>query len=567
MPNSKPTNFRHYLRSLARAHGQHLLILSFTFGVFLTVLFSQMLQLKPGGLYAGHVHVWGDWSLHIAMANIFAYKQPAHWLINHPYFGGGRLTYGFLTNLISGLLIRAGWSIPDAFLLPSIGYCFLLLAGMYLVYYQILSSKNLALTAISLFFLSSGPGFLRIWQKWWSHPTLAFLLFPDKDYSRLEQYQWLAGNFVNGMLIPQRAFLLGMTMAVWSLAILLYVFRHPPIKLIERPRNQWLLVGAGLLAGLLPIVHMHSFMALVMIGGLTCLGEIKRWREWFFYVFSAGLLSTILYLKFINGGIQNPHFMQLMIGWTAPHNLWAWLKMWWQIWGIFVPLSGVGLWLIKNRPGRIKLFYASFWLIFLLGNLILFQPIQWDNSKLFMWTYFGWCGLVALVLQWLQRKKWWGKILGIGLFLTLTLTGTFELMRLTHIEQNSVLMAPASEMKMGEFLRQHTDEQAMFLTNASHNHPVSLWGARPILLGYPAWAWNFGFLYEKRLADMRQMYAGNGAGLALLKKYQVDYVAIGPGELADMQANEDFYSQRFPALYVDQVYRIYDVRSNGQSAE
>lgn len=560
MPSSKKNNFFHQTRAILRSHQRQLLIICFTFGAYFTNLFSHMLELKPNGLYAGHVHVWGDWSLHLAMASIFAYKQPAHWFINHPYFGGGKLTYGFLTNMISGLLIRAGWSIPSAFLLPSILFCFALLFGIYFVYCQVLKSKNLALTATSIFFLSSGPGFMRIFQTWWQHPSLEFLLFPTKDFSRLEQYQWLAGNWVNGMLVPQRAYLMGMTVAVWSLAILLYVLRHPPIKIADRKRNFQLLLVAGLLAGSLPIVHSHSLIALVIISGLTCVGEYKRWRELAIYVISAGVLATALYLKFIAGGIQNPHFMQMLIGWTAPKTVFGWLDMWWQIWGIFTPLAIISLWLIKKQTLSIKLFFASFFVIFILGNLILFQPIHWDNSKLFMWVYFGWSALVTLLLSWLSKKIWPFKTLAIFLYLIITLTGCFELMRVQRFDKNSVMMTSTPEMKMGEFIRQNTDEQAMFLTNASHNHPVSLWGARPILLGYPAWAWNFGFLYEARLNDMRIMYAGNPLSLALIKKYKVNYVVIGSGEIADLHANEKFYRDRFPTIFADENYRIYDVR-------
>jgi hypothetical protein len=42
-------------------------------------IFSGMLSYRADGLWAGHVHIWGDWSVHIAMANIFAYKDPSEW--------------------------------------------------------------------------------------------------------------------------------------------------------------------------------------------------------------------------------------------------------------------------------------------------------------------------------------------------------------------------------------------------------------------------------------------------------------------------------------------------------
>jgi hypothetical protein len=36
---------------------------------------------------------------------------------------------------------------------------------------------------------------------------------------------------------------------------------------------------------------------------------------------------------------------------------------------------------------------------------------------------------------------------------------------------------------------------------------------------------------------------------------------IGPSELRDFQANEEYYQSHFPLAFQNQNYRIYDVRS------
>ena len=114
---------RHVLR-----HKKPLALLFSTWGLYLFILFLRALDDRPDGLYASTIPVWGDWSLHIAMANIFAHKNPSEWFAYHPIYADGKFTYGFLTNLISGLLIRAGFSVYWAFVFPSLVYVVLLLS-------------------------------------------------------------------------------------------------------------------------------------------------------------------------------------------------------------------------------------------------------------------------------------------------------------------------------------------------------------------------------------------------------------------------------------------------------
>ncbi|HEX7017930.1 MAG TPA: hypothetical protein VF209_03430 [Patescibacteria group bacterium] len=534
-----------------------------TWGLFFTILFSKIIELTPEGLYAGHVHVWGDWSLHVSLAHIFAYKSPGEWFINHPYYAGGKLTYPFLANMISGLLVRVGMSLDLAFIIPSIVFSLALLLVMYGVYYLVLRSQKGALLAVNFFLLASGPGFINWLYHWFSSGAAWADVIPKYDITRLEkEYQWLAGNFINGMLMPQRAFLIGMVLAAGSLVCLLYVMSFWETKVRFRHQQRILLLG-GVLAAILPITHMHSFIALVIVAGLTCLPWWKKWQSLAWYVIPAGIISTILYFSFVAGGIENPNFMQIRIGWTAPDTILGWFYMWWRIYGVMIPLAmlSVGL-MIKDRMPWYKIsFITSFFVIFGLGNIIQFQPIAWDNSKLFLWSYFGFSAAAAYLIITYFDRKWLPKLMGVFLCLMLVSSGLLEIARLYQFDQNRIMMSSVEDIHLGEFVRNHTPESARFLTEPTHNHPVMMWGTRPILLGYPGWAWNFGFLYHQREADIPRMYQGGSAALELLRHYQIEYVVVGSGELRSQKANEGFFSSQFPIVYSSPHYRVYDVRS------
>jgi hypothetical protein len=563
---------------LYQIHPKSLLILLATWGVYFLILFLRTLEWKPEGLYANHTNVWSDWSLHIGMANIFAYKAPQDWFAYHPMYADGKFTYGFLTNFISGLLMKAGFSLYCAFIVPSLIYTVFLLLGMYVLFYLLLKSQKQALLAISLFFLSSGLGSIKFIRDIFNHGSLGQLLFPDPglDYSRQVQYQWYTGNFIVGMLLPQRGFLLGMAMAVWVLVGIVDVLRDENGS--DR-KHRLILLGSSVLAGLLPIAHMHSFIVIAIVTGLLCIISYQRWLDLLlYYVIPTSLLSLTLYLIFIAGGIENPNFMQWTPGWTAKGGLLAWIVMWIKIWGLMLPIAVFGFILLRKQPAVIQAFFLGFFGVFAFANLITLQPLAWDNSKLFLWAYFGFCGLAAVALAWgwkygdrdqslvenkrINVRQLISRLVVILVTILLTFTGFLELIRLQRIEpSNHPLMTSQEDINLGVAIREKTDPLARFLTAPIHNHPVMMWGARPILLGYPLWVLNYGFLAGQTQADLKTMFIGGAAAEPLLRKHRISYVAIGPAERCDWQANEAYYAKHYPVAFQNQNYRIYDVRS------
>ncbi len=552
---------RALLRASIKNHFRYLLLLFVTLGSYLSVVFSKMLTMKASGLFAGHENVWSDWSLHIAMANIFAFKSPTYWLSYHPLYADGKFTYPFLTNFLSGMLMRLGMSLEQSFSLPSIALTFILLAGLYFLFYLLTGSKKLAVVAVFVFFLSAGPGFINFFKDLWRNPSFSFLLYPLQDYGRYALYQWYASNIAVGLLVPQRASLIGVTLGVWAVIGVLSVTLRDAKP--ERSVKIKILVIAGIFAGILPIAHAHSFIAVVTITGLLCLFHYKKWRLLWYYILTTGVISSILYLTFIWGGVENSSFTQWHPGFSAQGDFFDWLRMWILLWGVMLPVAAYGLYFFRKSFDRSRwAIYIAGVVLFAAGNLFYFQPIAWDNSKIFLWAYLIFSALAALVLGdiWAGRHFSF-KTIAVILFATLTLTGFFELVRLVQTGKHELLMTSTDDIQLGLEIRQKTDPFAVFLTAPSHNHFVMMWGLRPILMGFTAWVWNYGFNYYPREADMKKMFLGGDGTEDLIKKYKISYVVIGPSEVWDLHANEDYFRAYFPVAFRNSNYRIYDTRT------
>lgn len=490
------------------------------------------------------------------MANIFASKPPTEWFAYHPIFADGQLTYPFATNLISGLLMRAGVPLEPAFVVPSILYALLFLLGGYTFLYLLLKSRKQAVLGLSFFLLSAGWGVFKYLEQL---KTDGFVLPQGWDaYTALTQYEWYTGNFIDGMLVPQRALLLGMTIALWVLAGLVWVLRHEHTA----SRARWILLLAGLGAGVLPITHAHSFIALIFLSGALCLAFWRRWRELAWFVVPAGVIGSILYLQFVAGGIQTEGFTTFQLGWTAK-SLTDWLVQWWLQWGFMLPVAVATLLLSWRQLGRLeRVLFTVFLGIFVLGNMFVFQPVRWDNTKLFIWSYLGFAALAARSVVALWHHYIEGKVVAVVLCVSLVASGAVELARLFNLATvGHARLSSSEEIRLGEQIRRETDTQARFLTAPQHNHFVMMWGARPILMGYTAWAWNFGFEYKPVEQDIRRMYLGGDEAEALLRKHRVSYVVIGPSERRAFAINEDYFTDRFPLAFAEGAYHVYDVRS------
>src|SRR5262249_11239608 len=153
----------------------------------------------------------------------------------------------------------------------------------------------------------------------------------------------------------------------------------------------------------------------------------------------------------------------------------------------------------------------------------------WDNIKVLFYWYLASAPLVSgLLAKWLQdasrQKKWTAAFL----LFSLIFSGTLDILRvLSHAEEYREFDNEA--IAIARAISQETPARALVLETPTYSATVFLTG-RPSLLGYPGWAWSHGLDPSQRQADISRMYAGAGDAQDLLKKYDVDYVLVGPQE-------------------------------------
>ena len=546
---------RHRLKAILLRHKTQLFFLFITWGLFFSYVFLHTISLRKDGLYFGHPNAWSDWSLHVAIANIFAYKDPSVWFSYHPLFADGKFTYPFLMDFISGIFMRLGFSLTFSFIFPSIIFSLLMIISLYFLFYLISNSKNQSLLAINIFLLSSGMGFLNFISDFLKRPKLDILIHPVKEYSKFLNYEWYTGSVIVGFLIPQRAFLMGFTFGFLSLIFLLY----PLLRKVDDKQRKIFFAVSGVFAGILPVAHPHSFIVLIIIEGLIVLANIRKIPKILIFVVVAGLLSSVLYFIFIRGGVEIASFFTFLPGWTSK-GFFDFIYMWAILWGPVIPASILGFILIlKKNSLTLKMMFLGFFMIFIFSNILLFQPLRWDNTKLFWWVYVGLSILTAIFIARLYRLNLGAKIAALMLVISVTFTGILEVIKVSDFQKNTYLLTPREDIDLGFKIRREVLPLDIFATATTHNNLVMVWGLRPILLGYTAWALNYGFDYREAELDLYKIYRGDEETRNLLEKHNIRYVFIGPAERSQFEVNEEFFRSNFPLAFSNSVNKIYYV--------
>jgi hypothetical protein len=323
------------------------------------------------------------------------------------------------------------------------------------------------------------------------------------------------------------------------------------------------MLAAGLCGGLLPLIHAHTF--LVVMAAAACLALIfrSRWRSWLYFFVVALVVSAPEILWLANtGGVNARSYLGWQPGWDHDtHNV---IWFWFVNTGLFIPLLIIALAWRRGAlklPKRVIWFYVPFIFCFLIPNLIKVAPWVWDNIKvLFLW-YVASAPLVAWVLAkwWQQRSfvRWLAPLV----LATLLLAGALDVLRVVS-EASEYQEFDAQGIAVASLISAQTSPRSLVLHTPTYNSPVFLTGRRS-LLGYPGWMWSRGLDYSERSADIQRIYLGVPEADALLQKYHVDYVLVGPMELASFKVNEQFWSKYKPLSQAG-AYRIYKIRDQSK---
>src|SRR5262245_23165920 len=566
--------------------------------MLLAWLFLRVVMFYPGGMHTAPANNYGDLPFHFSVITSFAYGDNLP--PQNPIFAGMKFTYPFLIDFLAAFFIRCGADWRSAFFVENIALSLALVRLIEALTLKIFTNIVAARISPLIFLFNGGLGFINFFREFGvqSDGLSNFLWHLPKTFTMNAELpvassnvplRW--GNVFTTLLIPQRSMLFGlpivaMIIALWWMAVgeedrgtegqrdgergrrrdretekqssdssLRPFFSPSHLLSVPLSHRRRYLLAAGILAGLLPMLHAHGFFSVMLASAPMVL--LFRSTDWAAFYAPAAALAAPQAWYLSGAQIRNGLFQPLDKWWEAGDA--NPLLFWMVNAGVFILLLIVALLARKVTSSRQALFYLPFTLWFFLPNLVALAPWTWDNIKVLVYWSLASAPFVAAALAYLfTRRLIIARGLATALLIGLTFSGALDVTRALSPVENLEVFGKA-ELEVAALLRERTPPRALILHAPIHNSVVALSG-RQSVMGYPGHLWTHGLHYAQRELDVKTIYKGGEQMTALLSRLGVDYVIVGPAERLELGADETYFGTPYPMVIDHAGYRVYQVK-------
>lgn len=562
-------------------------------GAFLQ--WTHVLRPVDGTLHTG-MTTYGDMFLHLSIA---AGSRNMAFPPEYVILPGEQLNYPFLSDTLSTTFMLLGWDLRAAFMVPGIYMMALTFSGYAILAHRMAETKKGALLAVLLFFLNGGLGFMYLvdmqgvslgypgnnelqsakglWERieavlsgWYQTPA---------NHTEYTTYNLRCSNVIVDMMLPQRT-----TLGGWTLLLpciyLLYDYLRPdhelplgvsvrmeadgPVSVFTRrevPVRQLLLLGV--MAGMLPMVNTHCFLALgLMSAGWMVYDGIRSRKQigktllgWLIYGgVAVALAAPQLFTWTFSQAVGNAGFLKFHFNWVNNAKdgmqdswLWFWIK------NVGLPFILILLSLLEKNEKR-RFIASGAFVIFLVAEFIQFQPNEYDNYKLFC-VWYMLCAVLAADYGFELLGKLKGMrckpVIAVMACICFFSSGVLAVATEMKIEKDILPgeVFSASHVEAAKYVEENIEEDAVFMTGTYHINFVPSLTGRRIVCGPGNWLHYHGYNLAERHSDIHAFYTDPAGNMDVLEKYGVDYILVTYHEYGEMTVNRRALDELFDRVY------------------
>ena len=522
---------------------------------------------SDGSLWCGQA-TYGDLCMHLAFTTSIAGMAfpPSYSLL-----AGTSLSYPYLTDSLSSTLWMMGVPLNMAVILPGTLLMMLTYAGYMLLARRCLGNrpKLLAVCAL-LFFLNGGLGFLYDFDlAFKDHFAKILDIFTGYYHTPANQpelnLRW--SNVIADLLIPQRSLMGG-----WAMVLPVFWLLIDSQRLHSMRETLLLAVWAGAM----PLVHTHTFLALGLFSGGYILARFimdrgNRRRVLLQAAVYLGIVLVLALPQLLGHAVRQTlegGSLRFQFNWVNNSGgrgfidgyLWFWVK------NAGLPF----LLLLFALPDIFRRGHGDLFLgmtaIFLVAETVIFQPNEYDNNKLFyIWFMFAVmlsADYGSVIMRRLEGLR--GRWLLCGFFMIASvLSGSLALAREAV---SGYQLFSANAVAAGDWIRENTEKDAVFLTGQQHINPVASLAGRQILCGSDLYVFFHGLDYSEQEAACEAFYEDPVGNRDILDRYGVDYIYVSDYERSDFAVDTDALDENWTLVYENADVSIYKVE-NGSDSE
>jgi hypothetical protein len=473
-----------------------LLLFAVIFIVSLAILFQSVWRSDQNGIVLTGSN-WQDTPFHY---EIIESINQGNFPPQTPDYIGTPLTYHYFVDFHTAIVEKMYGYLPT--LLPLLNAMFILVFAFAIYALARPYGRKAAVIATVLAVFGWGVSYFGLFSAFFNGQ-----FDPNQNYIyQFRQLFGLPSMFDN--LLQQRPLLVGLPVFAFVLALL----RNMDDK------NRIIL--AGIMTGLVYQFHNVAFFCCYVAFAVCLLLNLKRFK--FSYIYF--LLPSVFALPFIFGG-GPPLTFSFSSGFLSDFawNQFAINPFLYYILNLGIPFAIAIISFIKPGHEYLKI---TFLLLFMIPNILLLTPWDWDMYKFFM---FAWIPIGVLAGIMLAKTP---KILIVTLVLLSIITTASVVIYNT---QTQYLGVTNGEYQLGLWVRDNTPQNSVFLTYYGVHEPTSMVGGRLRVSSYVYWPYGHGEPLDQvnqREHDIDMAYNGTATDLAaVVREYNVSYVYVGQEEL------------------------------------
>ena len=526
--------------------------------VICILMFNHILYTKDGNYYSGQ-STFGDLQMHLGFIESVAEQgkfPPAY-----PFLAGYKNNYPFFVDMLSSSLVVFGTSLRWATLIPSFAFAFMIAMGFYFFAYQLTERKATALLSTLFFFLCGAFGFAYFLEGAKADHTAFTKIFTEyyKTPTNLNDMNIRWANTICDMIIPQRTTMAGWTYILSALWLLVEAIKKYDKKLF---------IILGVIAGCMPMIHTHSFLALGIISAVMLVIELVKAKNkkacfmaWLYYGGIALVLALpqLFLWTFAQTGSNSESFLNYHFNWVN-HNdpyLWFYVKNWGLVFLFIIPA-------FLNTSRRNKELMVGAADIFAIAEFVKFQPNEYDNNKLFFITYMFALVLVTeffvMLYDKLKDVKARQYIAALVVFV-MTFSGVLTIIR-EWKSGGDYQTFSKEDIEYAEFIKENTEKDAVFLTGSHHLNPVPTLAGRNIYVGSSLYVFfhGLGNEWNKRNKELSSVYSSEYNEIKqFAEENNISYISVTNAENGEYSVNTSAL-ERFEKIYDKDGHKLYAVR-------
>ena len=519
-----------------------------------------IMEHDDGTLWCGQ-STYGDLCMHLSFITSMRDMQfpPSYnLLIDTP------MSYPYLVDSLSTSMVLLGMSLHRAIVVPGTLLMALTYFGYMMLARALLGGRHKAIAVCALlFFFNGGLGFLYDFDMAGKDNFARVLeIFSGyyKTPANQPDFNLRFSNVIADLMIPQRALLGGWAMGLPALYLLISSTR-------TRSMRQTVLLA--LWAGALPLVHTHTFLAIGLFSGGYLIGRMITHKEERFDIVLMGTVYLIIVFLMAFRPLMENAVRQTLEGgslrfqfnWVNNSGNRGMIDGYFWFW---VKNAGLAFLLMlcacldARRRGKIDILLGMA-AVFIVAELLLFQPNEYDNNKLFyIWYMFAVILAVdygSVIMQRLAGLR--GRVLLCAVFLWASMfSGALSIAR--EVVSGYEIFNPEA-VKAGEWIDENTPKDAVFLTGQQHPNPVCSLAGRQIVCGSSLYVYFHGLDYYGMSRQCQQFYENPRENLEMLSRYGVDYIYVSSYEMSDFAIDYDALGELFEIVYQNPQTRVYAV--------